>query len=472
MPDLGSALLVGLHWLQTIEHELLIFAVFWFVLGTMDEFALDLTWLWLRFTGQAKSKQVPRGLAQLPLHGSAAVLIATWREADVITDTISHMLRAWIQRDYVIYVGCYRNDSQTIDAVMAAAGGDPRVRLVIHGREGPTTKADCLNRLYRALEEDERRTATRYRGVLIHDAEDMVHPAALAAIDQALTTVDFVQLPVRPEPQGRSRWIAGHYSDEFCEAHAKALVVRDALGAGIPAAGVGCGFSREALVRLAQVRQADGETGPFASMSLAEDYELGLLLSRDGRGSRFLRLRDEVGALVATRSYFPSQLGDAVRQKTRWMHGIALQGWDRLGWSGRPIDIWMSLRDRRGPLTSLVLAIAYALLLIELVLWVARMAGISAPPAHSALLAAAMWVSAFGLVWRAMFRLAFTSAEYGAVEGLRALLRIPVANIIAIIAGRRALEAYVRSLLGETVVWEKTAHSSHPAQSIGTEVRA
>ena len=57
-----------------------------------------------------------------------------------------------------IYVGCYRNDPCTMAAVIAATRGDPRVRLVIHGEDGPTSKADCLNRLYRALEEDEARS--------------------------------------------------------------------------------------------------------------------------------------------------------------------------------------------------------------------------------------------------------------------------------------------------------------------------
>ena len=43
------------------------------------------------------------------------------------------------------------------------------------------------------------------------------------------------------------------------------------------------------------------------------------------------------------------------------------------------------------------------------------------------------------------------------------LLRIPVANIIAIMAGRRALFAYVRTLRGADVSWDKTTHRSHPA---------
>ena len=465
MADWGSALTACLQALLVIERELLWFAVFWFVIGTVDEIAVDLCWLGLRLTRRVQPLAIGRDVAQRPLAGKAAVLIATWREAEVIADTIRHMLQAWIQRDYVIYVGCYRNDNRTISAVIAAAGNDPRVRLVIHGHDGPTTKADCLNRLYRALELDEARCGQRCRSVLIHDAEDMVHPAALALIDRGLDAVDFVQLPVRPEPQRRSRWIAGHYSDEFCESHAKGLVVRDALGAAIPAAGVGCGFARAALDRLAALRQAEGENGPFAAQSLTEDYELGLLLSRGGRGSRFLRLHDADGALVATRSYFPAELTDAVRQKTRWMHGIAFQGWDRLGWTARPVDFWMALRDRRGPLIALVLAISYALLMIEAVLWIARLLGFGATLPVTPTMAVMMGIALFGMLWRALFRLAFTAHEYGLREGLLALARIPVANVIAIMAGRRALMGYVRSLQGQAVIWEKTRHTDHPAQA-------
>ncbi|MGH6787761.1 MAG: glycosyl transferase family protein [Novosphingobium sp.] len=460
------ALQSALAWLQGFEHELLVFAVFWFALGTLDELAFDLTWLWLKLTGRAREQRVPQGFAEQALSGRAAVLIPAWREAGVIGATVAHALSAWPQREYALYVGCYRNDADTLAAAMAAVSGDARVRLVVHDCPGPTTKADCLNRLYDAMALDEERRGWSFRSVVLHDAEDMVHPAALAAIDAALDSVDFVQLPVRPEPQPRARWIAGHYADEFAESHAKALVVRDALGAGIPAAGVGCGFTRAALARLAEQRRGEGEAGPFAAQCLTEDYELGLLLSRSGRGSRFLRLRDADGALVATRSFFPADLGDAVRQKTRWMHGIALQGWERLGWSFKPIDLWMALRDRRGPLTSLVLFVAYLLLVIELALYVARGQGFVLELPRSPLLDALMGLTLFGLVWRALMRSAFTAAEYGLAEGARALLRIPVANIIAIMAGRRALAAYIRGLLGERPVWEKTAHSRHPAQAM------
>ena len=452
-----------LEMLQRVEHELLLFAAFWFVVGAVDELAVDSCWLCLWLTGRTKRASLPREFELRPLQGRIAVLVPAWHEADVIGAMIRHTLTAWPQQNLALYVGCYCNDAATVAAAMAGAGSDPRVRIVIHDREGPTTKADCLNRLYAALLDDEVNKGASCTGVVLHDAEDMVHPAALPLIDRALSNVDFVQLPVRPEPQSASQWVAGHYTDEFTESHAKSLVVRDALGAAIPAAGVGCGFARAALDRLAAARKATGEDGPFSSDCLTEDYELGLLISGERAKGRFLRLRDHAGELVATRAFFPARLDEAVRQKTRWIHGIAFQGWDRMGWTGRPVDIWMALRDRRGPLTAVVLAAAYGLLIVEAILAAARFAGWAEPVAVSPVLGAMLQISFASFVWRAVWRFGCTAHEYGIAEGLRAVLRIPVANIITIMAGRRALFAYIKTLRGAEVHWDKTVHRSHPA---------
>lgn len=472
MGEAGGMAVAALDWLLLAERELLAFAAFWFCIGLFDEFAIDIAYLWLRLKGKIATPRLPVGYGAEPLSGACAVMIPAFRESQVIGTTIAHMLASWPQRDLAIYVGCYRNDPATVAAAMAAAQDDPRLRLVLLGNQGPTTKADCLNRLYFALCADEDRRGRSFANVLLHDAEDMVHPCALQAIDAALVMRDFVQLPVRPEPQDDSRWIAGHYSDEFAENHAKGMVVRAALGASIPAAGVGCGFSRAALGKLADRRAAEGESGPFAPECLTEDYEMGMQLSREGRGSAFLRLRDDAGALVATRSYFPNRLDTAVRQKTRWVHGIAFQGWDRMGWRFHPIDIWMALRDRRGPLTALVLAAAYLLLLLDAVLIVLHALGKVDALALSFPLKMMLLASFVGFLWRAVSRAVFTGREYGWREGLRSVLRIPVANIIAIMAGRRALSAYFRSLQDGRVTWDKTAHELHPALIRTRKVRA
>ncbi|WP_338445443.1 glycosyl transferase family protein [Pelagerythrobacter marensis] len=464
---MGPGDFVLFEWLVLMERELLIFAGVFFLAGAVDEFAVDLAWIWLRATGRGRARlhdSEPAGrTGRGRLSGRAAVFIPAWREDAVIGTTVRHMLGAWSDPDLRIYVGCYRNDPSTVAAAAAAASGQSRVRIVIHEACGPTTKADCLNRLYRALEEDEARSGERAAMVLLHDAEDMADPAALGLMREAMREADLVQLPVLPLPQRDSRWIGSHYCEEFAEAHGKALVVRDALRAGIPLAGVGCAISREALTLLARHR---GAAAPFAAESLTEDYEIGLDIAALGGRTRFVRRRAGDGRLIATRAYFPPKLNQAVRQKTRWIFGIAFQGWDRLGWRGSPAEVWMRLRDRRGPFNALLLAIAYFLLVIAAAGSLAELLGFGERPGFSPMLTVLLWANLGFLGWRCVLRFAFTAREYGAMEGLRAVLRLPLANIVAIMAARRALSAYVRSLGGAVPTWDKTEHRLHPALAI------
>ena len=459
--------------LVLFQHELLLFAGIFFLLGALDDISVDLCWIWLRLTGRAHSDIVEtEHLATANLDGMAAVFIPTWKEAAVIGDTVAHTLNAWPQDSMRLYVGCYRNDAPTIQAVMDAASGDARVRLVIHDREGPTTKADCLNRLYKALQDDEQRAGFKARMVVFHDAEDMVDPAALKLLDQAIEEADFVQLPVLPLPQKSSRWIGSHYCEEFAEAHGKGLVVRDALRAAIPAAGVGCAVARNALSELASAR---GGEAPFEAESLTEDYELGLTIADNGGRCRFVRKRHPSGELVATRAFFPNRLDHVVTQKTRWVHGIAFQGWDRLGWisSGQGstlAEVWMRMRDRRGPLTALVLFIAYGLLALSAFAWGATLLGYGEPIEFSLPIKLLLAANFLALAWRISMRFMFTAREFGLAEGVRAVLRIPIANIIAIMAGRRALVAYIKTLIGAQIVWDKTPHFDHPSRVISDRV--
>lgn len=447
-----------------LRHELVLFAASFFLIGALDEIAVDLTYLWMRLTGRASTPPVDdTALLATPLRGRCAVFIPAWREDRVIGATVLHALQAWPQDEMRLYVGCYPNDPDTISAVERAARGDPRLRIVIHDRDGPTSKPDCLNQLYRALSEDEAGVDRPARMVVLHDAEDMVDPVALPLLDQALEHVDFAQLPVMALPQTRSRWIAGHYSDEFAEAHARTMVVRSALGAGIPGAGVGCAIARSWLDRLD--RERDG-AGPFAAGSLTEDYELGLELAAMGARSRFVRTRTTEGRLIATRAYFPADLGAAIRQKARWVHGIAFQGWDRLGWRGTPVALWMMLRDRRGPLAALLLVLAYLLIVVTAAEYALGSLGLLTPSTLSPALKVLLWLNFAALLWRAAARSLFTAREFGWVEGVLAVPRIVVSNTIAIIAGRRAVAAYVRTLRGRRPVWDKTEHLHHPVLAL------
>jgi adsorption protein B len=450
-----------------LQHELLLFAGIFFLIGAADDLAVDALWLWLRLTGRTKTAVRRRAaLINRPLHGPAAVLIPAWNEAAVIGETIAHLLATWPQAGLRLYVGCYRNDPATLAAASVAAKGDPRLRLVIHDRDGPSTKADCLNRLYQALVTDEARSGFRFAMVVFHDAEDVVDPAALGLLDETIAQgADFVQLPVEPLVQRHGSWFANHlgshYCEEFAEAHGKAMVVRDWLGAGLPGAGVGCALARGALERLAAARP-DGL--PFASDSLTEDYELGLSIAAGGGRCRMVRVRGEDGRLVATRAFFPNRFASVVRQKSRWVLGIALQGWDRIGWSGGMRDGWMLARDRRGPLAALVLLAGYVLVLLTALGGLAGLAGVGEPVPLTPLLSALLLANLGALLWRAAMRFAFAARQYGIAEGLRAVLRLPLANVIAIIAARRAVFAYARTLFGRAAIWDKTEHDVHPRQ--------
>ena len=452
--------LTGGDWFVLARQELFLFAATFFLIGALDELAVDLTYLWLRVTGRARTPRIDEAaLLGRQLAGRCAVFIPAWREEQVVTATIRHALAAWPQDGLRLYVGCYRDDLATLTAAMEGCGRDPRVRLVIHDAAGPTCKADCLNRLYRALQADEAREGAPARMVVLHDAEDMVDPAALPLLDAALDHADFVQLPVLALPQGVSPLVSGHYSDEFAEAHAKAMVVRSALGQGIPGAGVGCAIARGWLARL----DAQRGDGPFATGALTEDYELGLQSAALGARGTFLRVRTASGRLIATRAYFPVSMQTAIRQKARWINGIALQGWDRLGWRGSPAALWMQLRDRRGPLAALLLAIAYVLVVLVGIEWALARAGLRVLVPLSPAMATLLWLNVAALSWRLAARALFTAREFGVVQGLLAIPRVVISNTVAIVAARRALFAYARSLRGARVAWDKTEHTAHPA---------
>ena len=149
----------------------------------------------------------------------------------------------------------------------------------------------------------------------------------LEVLGAALSTYDYAQIPVIPLMAPRARWVGRHYCDEFAESHGKELPVRSAIGAPLPTAGVGCAFRVEALKML------DTGGGPFSADCLTEDYELGVRLGRIGKRGTFVRRFDHAGQLIASRALFPMRIDDSVRQKTRWLRGIALDGWDRLGWT-------------------------------------------------------------------------------------------------------------------------------------------
>lgn len=447
--DVVGTLFGGLDFLM---REAALFAATGFAVLGLSDIAVDLRWLRLAAAGQTRATRLDD---QPPIEqpGPLAIFIPAWDEADVIGPMLRGALRSWEGGDWRIYVGAYPNDPATIAAIEALQ--DPRIRLVVGDVAGPTTKAGCLNALWKALLTDEAAEGRLAKAVVLHDAEDVVHPDELRVFAALVERWSLVQLPVVPLIHRDSRWVGGHYADEFAEAHGKDLPVRAALGAGLPSAGVGCALERGALGRLAAARGG----APFDADSLTEDYEIGLRLASAGERGCFARVAGPRG-LVATRAYFPATLAAAVRQKGRWTLGIALSGWDRLGWSGGLAERWMRSRDRQSLLAALLLLTGYfaaaAWLFLKAREGMTGIAPAELPPALAALVSLNLML----LAWRLVIRAFFTARSHGWSEGLRAVPRAAVSNIVAMSAAAAALSRYRHTRrTGCAPVWDKTDHA-------------
>jgi len=442
--------------LSGIAAELALFAAAGYLLFAADDALVDAIYftrrLWRSATIYSRFPRTYANQLSPPDEpGWIAIFVPAWDEAPVIAQMLRATLARVAHADYRIFVGYYRNDPATAAAI--ASVRDARVVPVALAVDGPTTKADCLNHLYSALIDAEAADGRAAKAVVLHDAEDVVHPYELALFDRLIERAGVIQLPVLPLVDPDSRWISGHYCDEFAESHAKELVVREAVGASIPLAGVGCAVSRQSLSLLAGLHGGR----PFAGTSMTEDYELGLRLGALGTRTMFVRLPALPGSrsMVSSRGHFPASLDDAVRQKARWIGGIAFAGWDRLGWRGGPGERWMRMRDRRGPLAALLMFAGYLAVFLWSQMWLATLLGAPRPAPPSPTLYTLLTINAVLLAWRIVMRISFTTAAYGWRQGLLAIPRLVVGNMIALLAARRALFVHAT---GGPRQWDKTRH--------------
>lgn len=438
--------------------ELTLFAATGFVIGAFDELLVDLIWIaragWRRIFVYRRFEALTADKLEYRIDAHRfAVFIPAWDEAAVIGPMLDAARRAYALDNVHIFVGCYPNDVPTIEIVRRRE--DHKLCLVETGMDGPTTKAHCLNQLYEALKVREARSNVRFDGVILHDAEDIISASEARIFDRLVDRFGMIQLPVVPLPDAESRWISGHYCDEFAEAHAKTQVVREALGAALPAAGVGCMIRRDVLDAVA----GDPETGPFAEGSLTEDYELGLRLGGYGFKSAFVRIPDGGRfGIVATQALFPATFGAAICQKARWMTGIGLAGWDRLGWGRGWAENWMRLRDRRGIVAAVILCAAYAAALLFVLLQLVSLFTDVPFPRFGPWIGVMIQLNTVMLAWRLVCRAIFVTRIYGWREGLRSIPRSIVANIVSIAAARRAVFRYLSMLRLGRIEWDKTSH--------------
>ena len=389
-----------------------------------------------------------------------AIFVPCWREEAVIADMIRHNLSAIRHPDYEFFVGCYPNDDATVRVVRELEAQAPRVHLCLCPHDGPTSKADCLNWIYQRMLVFEEAAGRRHQMVVIHDAEDLIHPDELAWMNRLAAGYDMIQTPVLPLPTPAFELTHGFYCDDFAESHSKDLVVRQALGGFIPSCGVGTGYTRDAIERLAVA----GHNRVFEPGCLTEDYENGLRLGLLDCRQFFLPLQTAGGTPMATREYFPRGFRGAVRQRSRWVTGIALQSWRRHGWPGGGRQWYWLWRDRKGLVSNPAGLLANLMFVYGAATWVAsvsagaewKLAAAVRDPFVGTLLAANGLLQVIHLAARMLL----CGRIYGWRFALAAPLRTAWGNWLNTAATASALWVYARATLRrEPLVWVKTEHA-------------
>src|SRR5215210_458545 len=172
-----------------IAAELALFAGIGFLLFAANDLAVDLIYFIRRiWRAMAVYSRFPRAFAseltRLAKPGFIAILVPAWDEASVISSMLRATLRRIEHPNYRIFVGHYRNDPATAAAIASVV--DDRIEPVRVESDGPTTKADCLNHLYDSLLAYELASGQAAKAVVLHDAEDLVHPLELGLFDRLI----------------------------------------------------------------------------------------------------------------------------------------------------------------------------------------------------------------------------------------------------------------------------------------------
>lgn len=387
-----------------------------------------------------------------------AIFVPCWKEAGVIGNMVRHNLAAIAYRNYDVFLGVYPNDQPTVDVAEHLVSVFRNVHVAACPHPGPTSKADCLNWIYQRMTLYEEARQVRFDTIVLHDAEDLIHPEALDIINRERVHYGMVQVPVLPLPTPFHEFTHGIYCEEFAEFQMIDMLARQYSRSFIPSNGVGTGFAREILEELARER---GNL-VFDPASLTEDYEIGVHIHERGHAQLFAPLRTGEKGFIATREYFPRTLRSAVRQRTRWITGIALQCWERHGWRGGWRSWYWFWRDRKGlaanPLSLLtnLLFIAGAGDWIQSVYQHRPWAFATANPR----LVMLCWLTLALQSFRLTLRSVYTARIFGARFGLGVPLRCFQGNLINAFASFGAMWNFLHAKVRRRpLVWLKTEHA-------------
>ena len=436
----------------------------WVVLNGLDDLVLDFAcaccWLGGRFFKRAQFRGPHDTELDAVPQKRIAVFVPLWKEHRVIQKMVEHNIGANRYSNYDLFIGAYPNDAPTIAAIREARKQVKNVRLAVCPHDGPTSKADNLNWIYQRMLLMEEEEGVHFDIILTHDAEDMIHPDSLRWINYFAQKYDMVQVPVLALPTPWRDLTHGVYCDEFAEFQMRDLRARQVMGGFIPSCGVGTGFKREALEKLA----AAHSNRIFEPVCLTEDYENGFRMHRLGCSQFFVPVYKGERGFVATREYFPRNFRAAVRQRTRWITGIALQSWQRHGWRDTGTQLYWFWRDRKGLIGNLASPLSNVLFFYGVFTWLwSQWAGLPWGLAHAAqsrMLRLAFFASAGLQLFHISIRACCSARIYGWGFALGVPVRAIWGNWINGFATVMAYYRYFSAVArGQPLVWLKTEHA-------------
>ncbi len=397
-----------------------------------------------------RPKRLPIGFESRRSNEVLGIMVANWKESEVLEAMVKTNSRLLADPNVFIFLGVYPNDTETAEIAFRLANSNDRVIVVVNRENGPTFKGQMINEIIRSMLTFEYNAGIKFKGFIIHDSEDVIHPYSMDLYRFGLKTADFIQLPVLSLPRSPEAMVGGIYLDEFAEAHSKDMLVRQKMGVAIPSAGVGTCLSRKLVLEFCKRNQGN----LFAKKDLTEDYILGHEAKKLGFKASFLSYlsTESYPDIVSTREFFPNSFMASIKQKTRWTLGISIQGWKQLGWFGSLPQMYFLWRDRK--------ALFSAFLNINCLAVLGYMIGIGIDRLENPILLS--WLLTFNLLFmvtRLLIRMRWTYNFYGFTSALLVPLRWPIGMLINSFAGLRALYQHYRSLLTSVELkWEKTQH--------------
>ena len=437
----------------------------WVLVNGLDDCVLDLAcgyqWLQARFRKHARPAfPTDPELFAVP-ERRMAIFVASWNEHSVLQKMVERNMASQKYTNFEFFLGVYPNDTRTVAAAKEAKRLFPdKVHIATCPHDGPTSKADCLNWIYQRMLLFEEENGARFQMILTHDAEDLVHPEALRWVNYYAQWHDMVQIPVLPLPTPWHHFTHGVYCDEFAEFQFKDMPARQYLGGFIPSNGVGTGFSRQALDKLA----AAHKNCVFEPACLTEDYENGFRLYSMGCSQKFVPIHWHNGSIVATREFFPREFLLAVKQRTRWVTGIALQSWEHHGLKETLKQAYWFWRDRKSVVGNLITPLTNVLFGYGAITWgwsvQTHTAWGLAQSAHNPLLIHTMFFTMGLQCFHVSVRGWCSARIYGWKFACAVPLRVVWGNWINCFATTSALFRYFNAKArGQPLRWLKTAHS-------------